>query len=908
MGKQKHKGAKSKSKNIKKNSYKNVENNKEKDSSKKNSNQSTDKSKETNKKGKKEGFWKRHRKLAIFIKIIFVLILLLAIAGAGILVALLKNDEWDVSKLKISNIDTIIYDKDGVEIANVSGEEKRRIVTLDEMPKQLKDAYISIEDERFEKHKGVDIKRTFGATVTYILNKGKSSYGGSTITQQLIKNLMKDDDDSGVAGIKRKIREISRAYKTEQVLSKDQILELYLNTIFVGGEGNLCGVALGARYYFNKSVGDLDLAECAFLVGINHSPNTYNPFKENPNTELIKKRTNTVLNKMNELGKINNEEYESAKAEVEQGLKFEKGNTSTNSTMSYLARAALNQVIQDYANKNNISVDSAKTFIAGGGYKIYTTQDSKIQSGMEEIYRSGDHIYEGVAENDDGSKVNEGHTQSAMVLIDHKTGNVVGCMGGLGDDVDSNGQNRATQAKRQPGSSIKPLAAVAPALEAGIITAATVYDESRTSFGSYSPNPHSGFGLVTVRKAIAFSANTVNVKILSEVGPGNSIDFMRKLGISTLVKSSENSEHNDENLPLVLGGVTNGITPLEMAEAYATIANDGMHITPTFYTKVEDEQGNVILEPEQEKTRVISEGNAYILKSILKGPIEDGDGTAPYCRISGQDAAGKTGTTDDNHDRWFCGFTNYYTAATWYGFDIAENLYYAGANSTNRAARLWASVMKMVHEDLPSATFEKPSNIVSAKICKDSGKVAVEACTNTYTEYFVKGTVPGDCEGHEKLTICTETGKIATEYCKNTEEKIYTKKPEKEDTTSWRTNNEEKYDVPTETCNVHTKKEVVMPNVVGKTKDEAMKILKDLKLKVVVETEESSKKAGTVIKQSKKEGSKLSDGDSVTITVGKGKNDDGSENEIDDGNTVDGNTAGGNNTIDNNVDTENKVV
>ena len=228
------------------------------------------------------------------------------------------------------------------------------------MPKQLKDAYISIEDERFEQHKGVDIKRTLGATITYILNKGKSSYGGSTITQQLIKNLMKDDDDSGIAGIKRKIREISRAYKTEQVLSKDQILELYLNTIFVGGEGNLCGVALGARYYFNKSVGDLDLAECAFLAGINHSPNTYNPFKENPNTELIKKRTNTVLNKMYELGKINNEEYESAKAEVEQGLKFEKGNTSTNSTMSYLARAALNQVIQEYANKNNISVDSAK--------------------------------------------------------------------------------------------------------------------------------------------------------------------------------------------------------------------------------------------------------------------------------------------------------------------------------------------------------------------------------------------------------------------------------------------------------------------------------------------------------------------------------------------------------------------
>lgn len=844
-----------------------------KSSNKNNSKEKQNKKVETNKKekGKKKGFWKRHRKLATFIKICIILIILLCIVGAGAVVAIFTNDDWNMSKedLTLKYTDTIIYDKDGNEIANVSGEEKRRTVSLSEIPKTVQDAYIAIEDERFATHKGVDVKRTLGATATYILNKGNSSYGGSTITQQLIKNLKKDKSDSGLAGVQRKIREMSRAYKLEKMLSKDQILELYLNTIFVGGS-NVCGVELGSKYYFNKSVSELDLAESAFLAGINHAPNSYNPFGEKDNSEIIKKRTKTVLGKMKELGKINDEEFETAKAEVETGLAFSEGNTATTSSMSYLARAALTQVTKQFAEKNDVDYDIAETMIAGGGYKIYTTQVSDIQADMEEVYRSGEHIFKGV-EKKDGKLVNEGHTQSAMVLIDHKTGQVVGCMGGLGDDVDSVGQNRATQSRRQPGSAIKPIAAVAPALESGIITAATAYDESSTSFGNYSPNPHSGFGVVTVRKAIEFSANIVPVKIASELGPSNSVAFLKKLGILTVVSAEDDPKHNDENLSLILGGATIGFTPLDMAAAYATIANDGMYITPTFYTKVEDSNGNIVMEPEQETRRVLSEGNAYILKSILTGPVIGADGTASTCRISGQDVAGKTGTTDDNKDRWFCGFTPYYTGATWFGFDQPENLYPAGANYPNRACKLWASVMKKVHADLPGARFERPSNIVSARICMDSGKQATESCARTYTEYFVKGTVPGDCEGHEKLTICTDTGKIATENCPNTEEKTFIKKPEKEDTTLWRTNSGDKYEVPTETCDVHTKKEITIPNVVGKTKEEAMKILKDLGLTVTVETKESSKEEGTVIEQSKKEGTKLVEGGSITITVSKGK-------------------------------------
>ena len=856
--------------------------------------------KETTKLDRKQGFWKRHKKFATFLKVMVVLFILVCIAGAGAIIALFNNDDWAMTRedLTSKSVDTIIYDKDGTEIANVSGEEKRRTVTLDEVPQMLQDAYISIEDERFYTHHGVDIKRTLGATATYIIRRGSSSYGGSTITQQLVKNLMNDDDDSGVAGIQRKIREMSRAYKLEQWFSKQQILELYLNTIFVGSD--VYGVQLGARYYFDKSVQDLDLAECAFLAGINHAPNSYNPFGEKDNSERIKNRTKTVLSKMLELGKITQEEYDSAKQEVEDGLKFSQGNTSSGTSMSYLARAAYNQVIKEFAAEKDVSTKIATQMIAGGGYKIYTTQDSTVQGYAEEVYRSGDHIFYGVATKN-GEKVNSGHTQSAIVIIDHKTGYVVGCMGGLGDDVDSNGQNRATQSPRQPGSSIKPLAAVAPALESGIITAATVYDESRTSFGNYSPNPHSGYDLVTVRKAIEFSANTVNVKIMDEVGPANSIAFMRKMGISTLITAKENAEHNDENLSLVLGGATEGITPLEMAGAYATIANGGVYITPTFYTKVEDSSGSVVLEPKQEKNRVMSEANSYILKSILTGPVTGSNGTATSAKISGQATAGKTGTTNDNYDRWFCGFTNYYTAAAWYGFDIPENLYYAGANYPNRAASLWTSVMKKIHSGLESNTsFEKPSNIVTAKICKTSGKVATDDCTDTYTEYFVKGTVPDYCDGHTKLTICKDTGKIATEFCPNTEEKTYTKKPEKENTTLWKTNDGDKYNIPTETCTTHTKKIIKVTNVVGKKQADAKAALEKLGLKVTVETKTSTKDDGIVLSQSLKEGTEVKTGDKITIVVSKKKT--SATNEV-----VNNTVTPSNNTVSDNTTGKNTI-
>lgn len=809
---------------------------------------------------------KKHSKLKLFLKIIIIMFILLLIVGTAVFAGIFFSDKWSITKddLVLSKINTTILDKDGNAIATVSGDEKRKIVPLEEIPEDLKDAFTSIEDETFYEHHGINIKRTIGATVTYILHRGNANFGGSTITQQLIKNLLNDKDNSGVAGVQRKIREMSRAYQVENLLSKDQILELYLNVIFMGGD--VYGVELGSEYYFNKPVQELDLAECAFLAGINHSPNNYNPFdSENDHSESIKKRTKIVLAKMKELGKITDEEYNSAIQKVEEGFHFEKGSTSSATTMSYLARAALNQVIKQYAEEKGVSEASASTMICGGGYKIYSTQDSNIQSIMEEVYKDSDYIIYS----------NGVQVQSAMVIIDHKTGRVVGMMGGLGDGVNSVGLNRATQSTRQPGSSMKPIASIAPALEMGIIKASTVYDDSPSSFGNYRPKNSGGYqGLSTVRKAIEVSANVVEVKIMSELGPANSIEFLRnKMGITSLVTEKENPEHNDENLAMVLGGITNGITPLEMAGAYATIANSGEYITPVMYTKMEDTAGNVVLEPTQKKIRAMSEGNAFIEKSILTGPVVGESGTARNCSISGMDVGAKTGTTDDNADRWLCGFTNYYTAATWYGYDEPETIRSSGYNP---ASRIWIAIMRKIHSDLPGSRFEKPESVTSATVCMDSGKIATDSCTRTYTEYFVRGNLPGECDGHQTVKICTDTGLLATEYCEHTEERTGIAKPEKEDTTRWRTDEGDKYDIPTETCTEHTApkvKMVEMPNVIGMSTEDAKKKLQDLGLKVTVETKTSKESNGKVISQSKNSGSQVAEGEVVTITVSKKEKD-----------------------------------
>ena len=715
------------------------------------------------KKGKKNNgkkkFSSRHPKLMIFIKIMIILFLLMCIVGAGIVAGIffgLFGDDFEITKdeLKIAESNSIVVDSNGAVVANLSGTEKRKIIKLEDMAEYLPKAYVAIEDERFYSHNGVDIKRTLGAIINTVF-RGSSSYGGSTITQQLVKNITDDNESSGLAGIMRKIKEWAKAYQVERMISKEQILELYLNILFVGGEGNLHGVELGAEYYFNKSAKDLSLAECAYMAGINSSPMSYNPFDETTdNTEKIKNKTKTVLNKMKELGYINSEEeYNTAIAEVDAGLKFEKGTMSTGSTYSYHTDAVIDQVVNQVMEERGISRQLAENYVYGSGLTIYSTVDSSIQARLEEEYKKEKYIKSG-RDKKDGALINE-HTQYGMAIVDYKTGYVVGISGGLGEKTGA-GWNRATQMKRQTGSSIKPLADVAPALEEKVITAATLYYDEPTDFGNnYKPkNDGSKYknDTMNIREFIKLSRNIPAVKIMKELTPTKAIEYLKKMGLSSI------DEEADNGPALAIGGMTNGASPLEMASAYGAIANDGVYITPTFYTKVVDSNGNTVLTPKQEQTRIISEQNAYIVKDILKEPVKSG-GTATYCAISGMDVAAKTGTTDDNYDRWLCGFTPYYAAATWFGYDNNEEVR-ARDFPTNPAGQIWDAVMTDIHKGLENATFVKPSSgIAEATVCRDTGGLATTGCTNTYKEIFTKDNMPETCEGHGSQQICNASRK-----------------------------------------------------------------------------------------------------------------------------------------------------
>ena len=827
---------------------------------KKTSKRSANKKTKNNKEKKDK---KKHPKLRKFIKIFIIICILLFLAAVGVFAAIFFGDTWNITEddLVISMQNSSTYDSEGNLLHELAGEENRKIIPLSEMGEYIPKAFVAIEDERFYKHSGIDLYRTAGAIVTYIMNGGSSSFGGSTITQQLVKNLKEDDDDS----IARKIREWSRAYKVEKMLSKSQILELYLNEIFMGGT-NVCGVESAAKYYFNKSASELSIAESAFLAGINHSPNSYNPFEDKDNDDIIKTRTKTVLAKMLEVTDdngntyITQEQYNEAVAEVDEGLAFKEGEFSEKSDLSFLEVEAIDEVIQDMMEEYDMDYDAASARVYNNGYKIYTTQDNDIQDRMEEEYLKDKYIRDATSKNaDEGA-----HTQSGMVIMDHTNGHVVGCVGGLGDDSPTYGINRAVNLNKQPGSSIKPLAAIAPGLENNIITASTVYDDSPTSFGGISYGNSTGYGgLTTVRKGIERSSNIVNMKILANVGPDTAIDFLNEIGLTNFTHEA------DSMLTLVLGGSSNGTSPLQMAAAYTMIARGGEYIEPTFYTKVEDSDGNVILESKQETKRVMSEGNAYILTSILQSPVTGSAGTARLCAISGMDVAAKTGTTTSFCDYWLCGFTPYYAAATWFGYDYNETV----NMGDNQAKIIWAAIMSDIHEDLESAEFEKPDNIVTAKICLDSGKVATDECTHVYTEEFVSGTVPEKCDGHKTVDICSETKKLATEYCPKTEKKTYLSTPDKEINPSWKTNAGSKYQEITETCDKHTEATMAISvtNVVGKTEAQARQELSALNIKVVYQSD-SGKENGIVLAQSISAGTSVKKGETITLTVNQVNN------------------------------------
>jgi len=670
---------------------------------------------------------KKKAKKAVFVrKALTTAVLCMAIGfvvvlgiGSGMYAAISNEvDDLDFEGMAY-NFSSILYadDKDGnsTEIAFLHDDGNREWVDSDKIPEVAKEAAIAIEDERFLKHGGVDLKRTIGAVFGWIGSKitGKDpSYGGSTITQQVMKNITNERDKTAT----RKIKEMMRAVALEKRFTKDEILTTYLNISYFG---NQCyGVEAAAKMYFSKKAIDLTLPEAAMIVGITQAPTRFDPFR---NPENATNKRNTVLMKMYELEKISKEEYEAA---INSPLGVNDARSTLNSSIySYFVDQVINDVIDDLQEEKGYSQSFASSQVFGGGLKIYTTMDPSIQDAMESVY-----------ENTANFPGSANGVQSAMVVIDPKTGGIKGIVGGVGVKTESRGLNRATQSKRQPGSSIKPISAYAPSLEHGKITAATIITDAPLTIGTWSPkNSYSGFkGDMSVRRAIEISANIPAVKTVQTLGLEKSYDFMtKKLGFTSLT-------NDDKNLSaLGLGGMSKGVSPKEMAAAYAMIANKGVYITPHTYTKVLDSSGKVLLEVKPEKIRALSEANAFIMTTFLKDVVYGSAGTGRNARLSNVTAYGKTGTSNDNKDKWFCGFTTEYAGAVWYGYDAKKSV-----GGTNISTQVWKKVMEKVHEGMPASSFEKPDSVTAVSVCQLTGKLSSSGCRHGKTEYFARGTLP----------------------------------------------------------------------------------------------------------------------------------------------------------------------
>ena len=745
-----------------------------------NKKQSNKSSKENRKKVKKRKIVKR-----IF-KFLFILGIILVLCAIGLIIGVASGtDKLTKEDLVFKNLTTFIYDKNGNEYATIHGGENRIVAKLKDMSPYLPKAFIAIEDERFETHFGIDIKRTGRAVLTWVTNSGSSSFGGSTITQQLVKNITDDKASNGVEGVMRKLREWVRAVQVETWLTKDEIMEMYLNIIYLGD--GAYGVQTASYTYFGKDVKDLTLAECAVIAGITHAPEAYD---YNKNLEKLKNRQETVLDKMLELGMITKEQHIEA---VNQKLEFKRESTATST--SYITEAIIEEVIADIQKEKNTTKAVASKMVYSDGLKIYTNIDPNIQSAMEKVY--SDNTYFPL-----DSSYNE-RPQSAMVIMDYKTGAVVGLVGGAGDKVVQRGLNRATDSARQPGSTIKPIAVYGPGIDTKKITAGTVYDDVYTNFNGYDPGNWTGgyAGLSTVRKGIEKSMNIVAVKALRDIGVTTGYNYLTKMGVTTLTTG-------DQSLSLALGGLTKGIIPIEMCGAYATIANNGTYIEPSLYKKVVDKSGNVLIEDKQETRKVFSPQAAYITLDMMRDVVRGSNGTATYINVGGNPVAAKTGSTDSNKDRWFCGITPYYVGSVWYGFDQPKRVRVSGQNP---AAKIWNAVMKEAHKGLEVKSFNKPSGITSVTICTDSGKLAGSLCSNdqrgnrTRSELYISGTEPTEtCDIHVSVNICSESGLVATSNCpiESTVSQVFIQRKVKDANVS--TAADYKYEAPTVNCDVHS--------------------------------------------------------------------------------------------------------
>lgn len=653
----------------------------------------------------------------------------------------------EISKGLGLNLNSFIYAKESDSdeytlYETIKGKENREWVDSDKIPDTLKNAVVAIEDERFYKHHGVDWVRTIGAVKGWLL--GGTQYGGSTITQQLIKNITADNDYS----VKRKVNEIFRAFALEKEIDdKDRILVMYLNTIFLGY--NSYGVQTAAMQYFDKDVSQLDLAESAVLAGLTNNPSIYDVYNH---PEKVKERQETILAQMLDQKMISQEEYEAAVAEELHYRPYEEYQQEIKSTYSYFTDEVIKDVINDLMTEKGYSRLVAENMVYSGGLNIYATIDTKVQNALDEVWANADNF-------PNTEKYGE-IPQSAMVITD-KQGNIVGIAGGRGEKTSSRGFSYASDARRQPGSSIKPLATYGPAMDAGIATPdTTVYDRALIQDAEGNPWPmndgkYPTGRAMTVKEGMTRSLNTISAQLLKQLTPQKSYEFMtQQLGFK-LVDSRTNEDgtvQSDIDLaPLALGALTDGVTVREMAGGFSTFINDGVYGGTRTYTKVTDSEGNTIMEntPNTDKgfTNVRT---AYYMLDCLQNVTAHG--TAYGIQLDGVETGGKTGTTTSNTDIWFCGITPKYSGAVWVGYE--HNYRLDGLYGRN-AAEIWLAVMQKVHAGDSGLVFDShPQDFEEVTYCMDTGLLASGACRaagRAATGRFWKDKVPTETCSHQNI-------------------------------------------------------------------------------------------------------------------------------------------------------------
>jgi len=653
-----------------------------------------------------------------------------------------------------------------IELQTIYASENRIWVSYDSLPQYLKDAAIVIEDKRFERHQGVDWHRTGGAFVTMFLGM-RNTFGGSTITQQLIKNLTMEDQVT----VRRKLTEIFNALEFERHYTKETILEWYLNTIFFGE--SCYGAETAAYKYFGKGVSELSLAECASLIGITNNPSLFDPYISEKTRQNNKERQEEILRQMYLEGKIDKAQYERAKNEK---LVFHSADNEDDEKQvySWFIDQVIYDVTSDLAKKMGITYDAAGLMLSTGGFTVYATIDLEIQAIADEVYLNLGNL-------PGYTSVYNQQLQSAISIIEPSTGNVVAMVGGMGEKEQSLIWNRATQTKRSPGSAIKPITVYAPAIEERLITPATVFDDTPhifnspdSSSGLYPKNQNNSYrGLTTVKYAVQQSLNTVAVKVTDMMTPEVSFRYgTQNFGLTSLVESRETSSGrvlSDIGLgPMALGGLTDGVSVEELAAAYAAFANDGYYNAPKTYTKMVNQEGDVILDNSGQTIEAVSQRTVFYINQLLTNVVQNGTGVR--ARLENMTVAGKTGTTSDDKDRWFVGYTPYYAAAVWVGYDTPEEIKID--SSINPALGMWKLVMEKVHEGLEYAEFPTNVKTVQRAVCLDSGKLATDACRadlrGSRAAYFTfaEGDEPKTyCSTHFMVNWCTESQCLSNEFC-----------------------------------------------------------------------------------------------------------------------------------------------